>query len=141
MLALAWPWGISTRSDFGGTSARLGASLCAGIGGYAGVAEIDGVNCAYRALQSTPGQGKAWRPATLPDGRVAIFHGYFDNATAIAAELGADRFDLARLYALAVEQWGDQADLHIIGDYCAVIADPKQRGLRLARSPLRAPPL
>jgi asparagine synthase (glutamine-hydrolysing) len=105
------------------------------------MAEIDGLSCAYRALQSTPVQGKAWRPATLPDGRVAIFHGYFDNAAAIAGELGADRFDLARLYALAVEQWGDQADLHIIGDYCAVIADPRQRGLRLARSPLRAPPL
>ena len=72
---------------------------------------------------------------------MAIFHGYFDNATVIAAELGVDRLDLARLYALAVEQWGDQADLKIIGDYCAVIADPQQRGLRLVRSPLRAPPL
>lgn len=72
---------------------------------------------------------------------MAIFHGYFDNAAAVAAELGTDRLDLAGLYALAVEAWGDQADLRIIGDYCAVIADPDGGQLRLARSPLRAPPL
>lgn len=77
----------------------------------------------------------------LPGGRVAIFHGYFDNAADVAAELGADRSDPAGLYALAVEAWGDEADLKIVGDYCAVIADTRQHRLRLARSPLRAPPL
>jgi len=141
MLALAWPWGDSTRNDLTGMAARLGASLCAGIGGYAGTQDINGVHTAYRALRSTPAQAKAWRPAKLPDGRVAIFHGYFDNAAAIAAELQTARLDLARLYAVAVEAWGDQADLKIVGDYCAVIADPKLGRLRLARSPLRAPPL
>jgi asparagine synthase (glutamine-hydrolysing) len=141
MLALAWPWADSSRSKFAGMSARLAASLCSGIGGHAGSADIDGIYCAYRAIRSTQAQVRAWRPATLPDGQVAIFHGYFDNASDIAAELGADRFDLNALYGLAVGAWGDQADLKIIGDYCAVIADANQSRLRLARSPLRAPPL
>ena len=141
MLALAWPWGDSTRNEFGGAANRLASSLCAGISGHAGASTIGDIHCAYRALRWTSAQSKAWRPATLADGRIAIFHGYFDNATAIAAELRADRFDLARLYAAAVDAWGDQADLKIIGDYCTVIADPNRGQLRLARSPLRAPPL
>ncbi|MEP7316319.1 MAG: asparagine synthetase B family protein, partial [Sphingomicrobium sp.] len=86
-------------------------------------------------------QSKVWRPSTLTDGRIAIFHGYFDNAEEIARELGEDHVDLSRLYALAVEQWGDQTDLKIVGDYCSVLADPRHCRLRLARSPLRAPPL
>jgi asparagine synthase (glutamine-hydrolysing) len=141
MLAFAWPWGKSTYVDFPGTSARLGASLCAGIGGHAGMSDINDIHCAFRALRSAPTQSKAWRPATFPDGRVAIFHGHFDNAAAVADELGIDRTDLARLYAHAVHAWGDQADLKIVGDYCAIIADPGTHRLRLARSPLRAPPL
>ena len=141
MLALAWPWGDSARNDFTGTSARLGSSLCAGIGGHAGRAEIGGLQFAYRPCRSTPSFSRTWQPAILPDGRVAVFHGYFDNASSIAADLGADGADLACLYALAVGKWGDEADLRIVGDYCAVIADPASRRLRLARSPLRAPPL
>lgn len=141
MLALAWPWGDSAHTDFPGTSARLAASLCAGIGGHAGTAEIDGVHCAFRKLHSTAAQSRAWRPTLLADGRIAIFHGFFDNSANVAAELGTDRSDLGRLYALAVDAWGDEADLRIIGDYCAVIADRQQCRLRLTRSPLRAPPL
>ena len=77
----------------------------------------------------------------LPSGRVAAFHGYFDNANAIAAELGEPAADLARLYGLAVERWGDEAERRIIGEYCAIIADPENLRLRLSRSPLRGPPL
>jgi asparagine synthase (glutamine-hydrolysing) len=140
MLALAWPWGDSARSNFTGTSARLGSSLCAGIGGQAAKAEIGPLHFAYRSLHSRP-SSRAWRPAHLPDGRLAVFHGYFDNASAFAGDLGADGTDLARLYALAVARWGDEADLRIVGEYCAVIADPATHRLRLTRSPLRAPPL
>ncbi|MEO6581920.1 MAG: asparagine synthase-related protein [Sphingomicrobium sp.] len=70
-----------------------------------------------------------------------IFHGYFDNSAAIAAELGTDAGNLGLLYGLAVERWGDEAERRIIGEYCAVIAEPGRFGLRLSRSPLRAPPL
>jgi asparagine synthase (glutamine-hydrolysing) len=141
MLALAWPWSGAAQDDLGTIPARLGSSLCAGIGGHAGIFEENGIHCAFRALRWTAAQAKAWRPAKLPGGKMAIFHGYFDNAPAIATELGADRSDLARLYALAVEAWGDKADLKIIGDYCAVIADPAGHQIRLSRSPLRAQPL
>ena len=141
MLALAWPWATSAPSEFAGSSARLAASLCSGIGGHAGACTVGDIHCAYRALRSTKSQSKAWRPAALADGRTAIFHGYFDNAEEIAKELGANQFDLARLYALAVDRWGDKADLKIVGDYCSVIADAEALRLRLARSPLRAPPL
>ena len=141
MLAFAWPWTDASRSNFRNASARLEASLCSGIGGHAGTAEIDGTHWAYRPLRSTPAQCRTWRPAKLPNEKIAVFHGYFDNAAAIATELGADQLDLAKLYSLAVDAWGDEADLRIIGDYCAVIADPNQHHLRLVRSPLRAPPL
>ena len=141
MLALAWPWGSGAHDNFKGTAARLGASLCAGISGDFGAARVEGLEFAYRPLRSSPGSAKTWRPAVLPSGRVAAFHGYFDNAEAIAAELGADRRDLAGLYALAVERWGDEADRRIVGEYCALIADPGECRLRLSRSPLRAPPL
>ncbi|MFL6783261.1 MAG: asparagine synthase-related protein [Sphingomicrobium sp.] len=139
MLALAWPW-AGSQSDRDLT-VRLGASLCAGIGGHAGVAEIGGIHFAYRPLRSTPALSRAWRPAVLPDGRTVVFHGYFDNAPDVAAELGIQQGDPARLYGMAVERWGEEADRRIIGEYCAVIVDRANWRLRLARSALRAPPL
>ena len=120
---------------------RLAGSLCAGIGGHAGTAQIGGLCFAYRPLQSNAARSRAWRPAHLPSGRIAVFHGYFDNARALADELSVPQDDLARLYGLAVEQWGVDADRRIVGEYCAVIADPEQQHVRVSRSPLRAPPL
>src|SRR3954462_15049474 len=105
MLAVAWPWSEIGRDRFRGISTRLGASLCAGIGGHAGGAEIDRLPFAYRPLRSTAASAKAWRPAILLGGRVAVFHGYFDNASAIAGELGQRTDDLARLYGVAVDRW------------------------------------
>jgi asparagine synthase (glutamine-hydrolysing) len=141
MLALAWPWDSAPRNQYTGISKRLGASLCAGIGGHAGTAEIGGIHYAYRPLRSVESLSRAWRPSILPNGRIAVFHGYFDNAAYIAAELDTPPGNLARLYGLAVDRWGDEAERRIIGEYCAIIADPECRGLRLSRSPLRAPPL
>ncbi|MGH8525322.1 MAG: hypothetical protein ACREXY_14295, partial [Gammaproteobacteria bacterium] len=141
MLAVAWPGTNAARDKEPRLSERLGASLCAGIGGHSGHAEVDGLHFAYRSLRSTPAQARAWRPAILQSGRIVTFHGYFDNATAIALELSAEPGDRARLYGMAVERWGDEADRRVIGDYCAIIADPGDFRLRLSRSPLRAPPL
>ena len=122
-------------------SARLAASLCSGIGDSAASAEFDGLHFAYRPLRPNPGLTRSWRPALLPGDRVAAFHGYFDNAREIAAQLDADATDLARLYGMAVLQWGDDADQRILGEYCAIIVEPNSRTLRLSRSPFRAPPL
>ncbi|HET9335864.1 MAG TPA: asparagine synthase-related protein [Sphingomicrobium sp.] len=141
MLALAWSSSVGASNRSNGLSARLGASLCAGIGGHAGTSVRNGLHLAYRPLHSSSSFGRAWQPAELPSGRIALFHGYFDNAGDIAAELATDEHDLPRLYGLAVERWHDDAERRIIGEYCAVIADPSASHLRLSRSPLRAPPL
>jgi asparagine synthase (glutamine-hydrolysing) len=142
MLGFAWPWhnnatdGVAER-----LSARMAASLCAGIGGHAGSADIGQLGFAYRPLRSTAAQSRQWRPAVSPSGRLVAFHGYFDNAAEIAAELHADPHDISRLYGAAVDRWGDDADRRIIGEYCVIIADSTMHSVRLARSPLRAPPL
>ena len=141
MLAFAWRWNDAAGEYCDVNAARLGASLCAGIGGHAGTADLEELHLAYRPLRSTAAQSRAWRPATLPDGRIAIFHGFFDNAVAIADQLGVSGRDPATLYAMAVEAWGDDADRRIVGEYCTVIIDRRQRLVRLSRSPLRAPPL
>lgn len=141
MLALAWPWSDVSSARHPKLATRLAASLCAGIGGHAGAAEVGGLHFAYRPLRANAALSRAWRPAILPNGRIAAFHGYFDNAAALAAELGEEPGDLARLYGLAVERWGDEAETRIIGEYCAIIAEPESSRLRLSRSPLRAPPL
>ena len=139
MLAFAWPWDRNANDKHPWLSRRLAGSLCSGIGGRAATAEIQGLHFAYRPLR--PNAALAWRPAALPSGRLVAFHGYFDNAAALAAELGASPDNLARLYGLAVERWGEDADRRVIGEYCAIIAEPEKYHVRLSRSPLRAPPL
>src|SRR5215207_856812 len=134
MLAIAWRWNDPFPLDSKSLGRRLSASLCSGIGGHAGFAELDGIHFAYRPRQSSSVTARSWRPAQLADGRIVVFHGYFDNAAEVAAALGAGTDDVSRLYGLAVERWGDDADLKIIGEYCAVIAEPRAKQLRLSRS-------
>jgi asparagine synthase (glutamine-hydrolysing) len=141
VLAFAWRWGQSWAERPDDLSRRLASSLCSGIGGHAGSADINGLHFAYRSTRPSPALSRIWRPASLPYDRLAVFNGYFDNSATIAAELGATATDLALLYGLAVDRWGEDADQRIIGEYCAIIVDPRAKTLRLSRSPLRAPPL
>ena len=141
MLAFSWNWHDSRNDYSEGLAARLASSLCAGIGGSAASANIENLHFAYRPLRPNPALVRAWQPVVLSSGRIAAFHGYFDNAQEVATELGVAPSDMARLYGEAVERWGEEADLRVIGEYCAIIANPVSRHLRLARSPLRAPPL
>ena len=141
MLALAWAWGDTAHDNLRATSARLAASLCSGIGGHAGTAEIGTLQLACRPHRSSHALARSWRPAILPSGKITLFHGYFDNSERIAEELATDPRDPAQLYGLAVERWGDETECRVIGEYCAVIVDPERRSLRLSRSPLRGPPL
>ena len=141
MLAFAWPWHGAMEEGTERLSERLGNSLCAGIGGEFGAADIGALHFAYRPLRPSRALSRGWRPARLPSGRLAAFHGYFDNAAAIAEELGCSPRDLSQLYGLAVDRWEDDADLRIVGEYCAIIASAEAHRVRLARSPLRAPPL
>jgi asparagine synthase (glutamine-hydrolysing) len=141
VLAFAWAWDDAPNDRFDGLSHRLAASLCAGIGGNAGSADVGDLHFAYRSLHSSPALARTWRPALLAGGTISVFHGYLDNADAIGAQLGSDGSDPARIYALAVERWGDGAEQRLIGEYCALIIDGQTRRLRLSRSPLRGPPL
>ena len=141
LLAFAWFWHASRDDASRNLAQRLSASLCAGIGGSAGHAEFEGLHFAYRPLAGNAAQLRAWQPARLNSGTVVAFHGCIDNAAALAAELSADPADLTRLYGRAVERWGSKADTRVIGEYCAIVADPERRCVRLSRSPLRAPPL
>lgn len=141
MLALAWPSDAGQCDGRRKLAERLAASLCSGIGGHAGASEAHGIHAAYRGLRSTKALSRAWGPALLPNGSLVVFHGYFDNIADIAAELGSKSRDSSLLYGLAVKRWGDQAESRIIGDYCAAIALPEKKVLRLSRSPIRAPPL
>jgi asparagine synthase (glutamine-hydrolysing) len=140
MLAFAWPWrcGDDRSSNL---SERLAASLCSGIGGHAGAVDLGDLHFAYRPLRSNAALTRAWKPAVLPNGRIALFHGYFDNAADVAAQLEGGSADPALLYGLAVERWGDATEQRVIGEYCAIVLDPAAFHLRLSRSPLRAPPL
>ena len=87
-----------------------------------------------------------WRPALVGPWHV-LFAGHLDNAASIAAELGlsaplpGDGDGLARLYGAALAAWGPAADLRLIGEYATIALDAERGHLRLARSPLRAPPL
>ncbi|HYC95814.1 MAG TPA: asparagine synthase-related protein, partial [Sphingomicrobium sp.] len=141
MIAFAWPKQSGANGSRTQLCARIGASLCAGIGGHAGAVELAGLHFAHRPLRSSSAASRAWRPSTLPSGRIGLFQGYFDNAAEIAAQLGTSSDDLNRLYGLAVERWGRGAEQRIIGDYCSLLADPGNSTVRLSRSPLRAPPL
>jgi len=70
-----------------------------------------------------------------------LFNGWMDNKADLARQLGCRPGDPAAIYGAAVDKWGDDADRHIVGRYCAIIDDAQSRGLRLSRSPIGAPPL
>lgn len=72
-----------------------------------------------------------------------LFHGDLDNIDELAVELGyrGRSPDAATVYALAIEAWDDGADLHCVGQYCAVAVSEDGSEVRLSRSPIAAPPL
>lgn len=80
-------------------------------------------------------------PAVMPSGDRVLFTGWFDNLIEIAECLGIAPGDPAWVYGHAVERWGDQAECHVVGAYAAVIDRPRLGEVRLARSPITAPPL
>lgn len=105
-------------------------------------AQLD--NCTFALLPglSGPSVRPGTRvPAVLPCGDRVLFTGWFDNQAEVAARLGIANSDAATVYGQAAAHWGDETELHVIGDYCAVVDRPRLGEVRLARSPLNAPPL
>lgn len=70
-----------------------------------------------------------------------LLNGWIDNAAELSQQLGVPADNAGRLYGAAHDRWGDDADLHLIGDYCAVIDQAEAGVVRLSRSPWKAPPL
>lgn len=140
MLAFSWNFHSDCSDLVSDLANRLATSLCAGIGGYAGKASSDGGAFAYRPLRSTLAQARAWQPSRLSTGETVLFHGHIANRRELGRELGTADDNLAKLYGAALARW-DDADTRVIGEYCAVVFNSQLGRVRLARSPLRAPPL
>jgi asparagine synthase (glutamine-hydrolysing) len=99
-------------------------------------------NTAFSQLVSPVGLPARWRPFVSPDGSVTLFNGDLDNADEISGALGLGGIsDPSQIYAAALLNWGNSADLRCVGAYCAITVDAAQTTLRLVRSPLIAPPL
>ena len=76
-----------------------------------------------------------------PDGTAVLFDGWLDDREAACSTLEIRKNSTAaQIYFHAVEQWGDQADLHLVGHYAGVVAR-SDGGCRLARSPIGGRPL
>ena len=75
------------------------------------------------------------------ESRDALFFGRLDKPEELADALGLCRKSpFADLYSAALRKWGDDADLRLVGHYCAIVCEGPER-LRLVRSPWTAPPL
>lgn len=98
--------------------------------------QTDGA-CLFGALARTSGDEET--PCRTADGRIVLFEGQLHNHADLAQRFGPASD--AALYGAAVWHWGDRADQHVIGHYCAIVVDPAKGSLRLARSPFAAPPL
>lgn len=118
---------------------RLVRSLGAGLS--VSVAHHHAEGALYATHCTAPAQSRAWQPAVAPCGSRVLFHGYLDNTDALRRDLGVATSDPAALYAAGYAQWGDGIDLLAVGQFTTILVNPGERRIRLARSPLQAPPL
>ena len=129
-----------TRGD------RIASALAVGTARVAGQSASPRATLAALLAHGDVRRARTWRPAVV--GPLAVlFAGHLDNAPQIAAALGVpspapgDHHALAALYGAALLAWGAPTDLRLIGEYAVIVLDEGHDRLRLARSPLRAPPL
>lgn len=90
---------------------------------------------------STLGDTPAASAVKLRDGSALLFDGHLDDRAALARSLGVHAADDATLYGEAYLKHQDEVDARICGQYAALIVAPSGQMVKLARSPLRAPPL
>ena len=142
MFGLDWSADATTKPE----GARLVNSLASGTGRLAGSDAGPGWAAAQLLNHNDPRRARAWRPVHIAD-QLVLFTGHLANARQLARELSLawptspNADDCARLYGLLIRHGGDDPDLRLIGEYAAAVLDLAQGHLRLARSPLRAPPL
>lgn len=137
----------------GRNDTRLAQQLAASLGLIVGLKARSAVlgNACYSSLppvENLPPRSRRaghrwpnWLPVCSASGRAVLFHGWLDNCAELATELGLAPSEPAAVYGAAVDRWGDQADNHAEGHYCAIVHDPATGTARLSRAALRAPPL
>lgn len=94
-----------------------------------------------RAVVAKTTHQRNWRPARTPRGEAVLFDGYIENRTELQSLLGEKFQNDDAYYAAAYTAWGDAADLKVLGQFAAIIFHPEEKLVRLARSPIQAPPL
>lgn len=124
---------------------RIVASLRLGRAGDIAQARVPGAGLAVRH-DSLPGSDNpAERPLAIspgPDGGYTLLAGRIMQRENLAAKLGlAAAASDAELYAAAFQAQGEACDSAIIGEYAVIQWFARERRMRLARSPLQAPPL
>lgn len=143
MIGLARRWADSSWAD----PSRIAASLGVFAGSPACAEQTGDCTLFHLPLpRHRPGSAsrKGWQAARTPGGLPVLLCGHIDNTDELATRLGLAGPVLhrspERLYAAAFQQWGDDADLHIVGHYAALVALADGR-VRMARSPLGGNPL
>ncbi len=124
---------------------RMVASLKLGKAGDIRQVSLPGAAFALRA-DTLPGNEA---PRVLPleigadsGGAYTLLTGRLMEREQLAARLGvAPGLSDAELYAVAFRRWGECCDSEVIGEYAAIQWFPDRAEVRLARSPLIAPPL
>lgn len=92
-------------------------------------------------LLASTGKRRGWQPVTGPDGQRVLFAGHIDNRAELARDLGLASASDEALYATGLAAWGDAIDLRAIGQFATIAVARHGEAIRLARSPIAAPPL
>lgn len=135
MIALHLRWGRESGPPRDSISASLGLAN----GGVVGAFSTE--NAVLSSTVPTQKHSRGWRPARHRNGGFVLFNGYIDNRSSLRTALSVPQLSDAELYAAAHAEWGNAADLRINGRYCCAIVDEAGQSVRIARSPLQAPPL
>lgn len=115
---------------------RMANSLKVGAGTGKASGWLSGLSAFAFCEGTTPGSTCA-----TPRGDIVLFNGYIVNRAELRAALGGGALDDAAIYAAGHAAWGDAIDLRIVGEFSAIIVLADAPEIRIARSPINAPPL
>lgn len=124
---------------------RMTASLKLGLAGDISQGDFAGGFWATRR-DSVPGVANPRISrgglAAAPDGAITLLAGQLFEPDELCRKLGIARPEShASLYAAAYGAFGERCDAEVVGQYAAFQFFPASNRVRLARSPLNAPPL
>ncbi|GGD66276.1 asparagine synthase-related protein [Croceicoccus mobilis] len=132
-----------------GLKERVANSLGIGLGGPVSTMKAPGGLLFSRSrISAAPATGlgarsRPWQAARGPDGAIILLAGdlFETDRLPTAITQAARESDEAAIYGTALAQHGDACDRLINGQYAAIAYYPEERRVRIARSPIQAPPL